>query len=420
MFVKNVKVSNFKSYERMDLDLGMFNVVVGANASGKSNFTSIFRFLRDLQNHGLDNAISMQGGVEHIRNVNLGVSKDLSANLHFGFDGSQNISARKKGKELISIAASDLEYEIDIEFYKKKMGYRIHEEKIAVKVDIMKVTKRNGKLIEQEKTGEGAITIANNRGKLELTQDPKELLRREEVFPPFLPERVPLAKESMLSVPIFPILSFFIGSYLSSIAIYDFDPKLSKKAVLVSGKTELESDGSNLAITLKSILDSKQKRQKFFNLVKDFLPFLESASIERLVDRTLLTCFRESYSGKKSLPASLISDGTINICALVTSLFFERKPFVIFEEPDRNIHPYLISKLVDTMKDVSERLKKQIIVTTHNPQVVKYAGFENLLLVSRDHKGFSIMTKPSEKRELRTFLENEIGIDEIFAQGLFE
>jgi len=52
-----------------------------------------------------------------------------------------------------------------------------------------------------------------------------------------------------------------------------------------------------------------------------------------------------------ALPAFLISDGTINIIALLVALYFEKKPLAIIEEPERNIHPYLISRVVDMMKD---------------------------------------------------------------------
>jgi len=67
------------------------------------------------------------------------------------------------------------------------------------------------------------------------------------------------------------------------------------------------------------------------------------------------------------------------------------------------------------MKDASQ--KKQIIVTTHNPEIVKYAGLDNILLVSRDKNGFSKISRPIDKEEIRTFLEH-IGIEELYVQNL--
>ncbi len=48
MNIKNIKVTNFKSFKELDVNLGNFNVLIGSNASGKSNFVQIFEFLRDI------------------------------------------------------------------------------------------------------------------------------------------------------------------------------------------------------------------------------------------------------------------------------------------------------------------------------------------------------------------------------------
>ncbi len=93
---------------------------------------------------------------------------------------------------------------------------------------------------------------------------------------------------------------------------------------------------------------------------------------------------------------------------------------IVIEEPERNIHPYLISKIVEMMVDVSERLNKQIIVTTHNPEVVRYTDIDNILLVYRNDKGFSQISRPAEKEEVKIFLENEMGIEELYVQNLLE
>ena len=69
MAIKKIKISNFKSFQNLEVEIGKFNLLIGANASGKSNFIQVFKFLRDIIQHGLDNAISLQGGVEYFRNV---------------------------------------------------------------------------------------------------------------------------------------------------------------------------------------------------------------------------------------------------------------------------------------------------------------------------------------------------------------
>ena len=212
------------------------------------------------------------------------------------------------------------------------------------------------------------------------------------------------------------LVNLKIKDFLEEISIYDFDPKFPKKASPITGKAELEEDGGNLSIILKNIIENKEKRRKLLNFVKDLLPFVENLNVEKFADKSLLFKLKESYFKNQYLPATLISDGTINITALIIALYFEGKPLAIIEEPERNIHPYLMSKVVDMMKDASQ--KKQIIVTTHNPEMVKHTDLKNILLVLRDKEGFSTISRPGDKDEVKTFLRNEIGIEELYVQDL--
>jgi len=219
----------------------------------------------------------------------------------------------------------------------------------------------------------------------------------------------------MLSFTSFlPALDF--STIISSTSIYDFNTKLPKQTAQITGKVDLEEDGSNLVIALKRILEDEGQRREFSNLLRDVLPFAESVDVQRLADRFLHLRLRERYSGDQYLPASLLSDGTIHVIALIVALFFSDKPLIVIEEPERNIHPYLLARVAELLKDASRN--KQIIVTMHNPEIVKNVALDDLLFVSRDREGFSAIRRPAENADVRVFLENEIGIDELFARNL--
>lgn len=425
MRIKNIKVSNFKTFEKINLDLRGFNVLIGANASGKSSFISILQFIEDIVKNGLDNAISMQGGVDYIKNINIGTSEKLSIELcieskdksiQLGFE-------REEYKKNIGLFVNEFMYAFGIEFYKNMKGYKVAEEKLVVNCDVVEFAKKEMK--NKRKIGEGKFIYDRDKGKIK-SDFIGNIIKKEDIIPSFLykddfiKEKLS-AKELFISThSFFPFFLFGIRDFFSDISIYDFDPKLSKKSTLITGKTELEPDGSNLAIVLKNVLANKKNKEKISNLIKDLLPFVEGVEVEKLADKSLLTSLKEIYSGNKSIPAFLISDGTINITALIIALYFEEKSLIVIEEPERNIHPHVISKIVEMMKDVSERLNKQIIVTTHNPEVVRYTDIENILLVHRNDKGFSQISRPSEKEEVKIFLENEMGIEELYVQNLLE
>lgn len=328
MAITKIKVSNFKSFDELEVDLRPLNVVVGGNASGKSNFLEIFRFLRDLNEHGVENAVSLQGGMEYLANVRIGTARPVVL----------EVSAGPEIRYKITLQASE-------------SGYEVSEEPIPIASGMVRVH-RGG-------------TMASVFG----------------------------------------------------ISLLDFDPKLPKRVAPRGGKAYLEPDGSNLAVVIKNLLQDPQKREVFLLLLRDLLPFVDDLKVESFLDRSLLILLKESF-GSVYLPAAFLSDGTIQIAALVLALYFEESEILVLEEPDRNIHPHLISRLASMMDDVSA--KKQVIATTHNPELVKQIMLENLLLVQRDRRGFSRIYRPAESAELKIFLENNLGVEDLYVQNLLD
>jgi predicted ATPase len=418
MAIKRIRVKNFKSFKDLEVELGKFNLLIGANASGKYNFIRIFEFLRDIVKHGLDNAISMQGGSEYLRNISIGPSEDFS--LEVVSDQEFRRAIKKKEKGSLGMITYETIYKFTINFNKTGSGFKIVEDKITQKCKFVRLEGQKEKIKEKEELGEGEILFSNVEGELKVDLKlPAELpITKDDIFPRILREEKMPPKTLLIESPLFPFIFPRSEAIFGSISIFDFDPKLPKKAVPITGKIELEENGENLAIVLKNILEDKEKERKLSNLVKDLLPFVNKLDIEKFADKSLLFKLEEVYAQKQYLPAPLISDGTINITALIIALYFEKKLLTIIEEPERNIHPSLISGVVQMLKEASQ--KKQIIVTTHNPEMVRHTDLESILLISRDKEGFSTISRPFEKEEVKTFLKNEIGIEELYVQNLLE
>jgi predicted ATPase len=408
MAIRRIQISNFKSFKQLDLELGPLNVLVGANASGKSNFTQIFKFVRDIVIAGLDNAISMQG-LEYLANIAGAGPKVISIAVTSDFTGGSFLAAKSVGAE-----TTELTSHFELRLGKNGAGYEVTKDEMTAGFNVVE--------------GPGAKTPTRKkaknpvRGTIEVNKDGQRMRQRVYVGRRKLPDR-DVNPYLFLPPGRHPSKALLIeGPYPqtlmpSAYAIYDFDPKLAKKAAVVMGKSELEENGENLSLVLKNIIEDPEKKRKFSNLIRDLLPFVEDLKTERFADRSLMFKLSESYHQDAPFPASFISDGTVNVSALLIALYFEKKDLIIIEEPERNIHPHLVSRLMEMMQDASRH--KQIIVTTHSPEIVKHAGIENLLLVSRDKDGFSVVTRPSEKEEVKVFLEHELGLDDIFVENLW-
>jgi len=200
--------------------------------------------------------------------------------------------------------------------------------------------------------------------------------------------------------------------------IFRTDARASQQTQTVRASATLTESASNLAPVLDRILSDGNSRKTFLNLVRYLLPFINDIGVQNLTAESSLLYVKEAFTDETHLYAGMMSEGTIAAIALVVALYFEANPLLIFEDPDRGLHPKLMSRMVEMMKEVSQ--DKQIIVTTHHPEMVRYAGVENLLLVSRDEDGFSQISRPADKTMVKRFLENDIGIDELYVDDLLE
>jgi len=412
--IKRLSVQNFKSFEKLDIDLGKFNVFIGSNASGKSNFIQIFKFINDIKNHGLLNAISLQGGPEYLMNMNISASKNLELSITSEAESGFVVSS-KRGP--IGIRNKESTYEFSLNFSGNKDDFKIVNDQLVQKCEFYTLVESKGQYKEDKLLGEGRIRIFRDgrRMRYRINKPSKLVLNREALIYRFAQKTKLPAKALFLQRPAVPFL-MKLRDLFPDFSIYDLDPKLPKKASPLTGKAELEEDGSNLALVLRNILKNDNSRKTFLNLIKDLLPFIEDLDVERFADKSFMFKLQEKYFKNQYLPASLISDGTINITGLIVAMYFNRRSFVIIEEPERNIHPYLIERATNMMKDASK--KRQILVTTHHPEIVRHTGHDDIFLVTRCEKGYSTVSKPANQKEVIAFLENEIGIDELFVQNL--
>ncbi len=418
MPIKRIHIENFKSFSEIDVELSRFSVVIGSNAAGKSNFISAFRFLRDIARHGLINAIAMQGGADYIRNTKIGSERDLVVQVIYAPDPARDFLDRTSRDGLVlEIRSCESSYEFALRFNATGDGFSIVRDRLIIGCEVTSCKNGQNRKDKNQLIGRGSVQVSSEKGEVRYLVDmpPGCPLTENDVIPLFfrgkrLPERT-LLLETFYGYPLPHFEKFF-----DRIAVYDIDPKLPKRGVVITGKRELDENAGNLALVVKTILEDPEKKRKFSNLLRDVLPFIEDFSVQKFMDVSLILTMRERYAKSRDLPASSLSDGTIAIFAMIIALYFEEKPFIIIEEPVSHIHPFLVARFMRMMKEASE--KKQVMITTHSTEVVKYAMLDDLLLISRDSEGFSIISRPGDKEEVRTFLANEIGIEELYVQNL--
>ena len=67
-FLRRVRIRNYKSIAFCDVTLEPLTILVGRNATGKSNFLDALGFLRDVVTKGVREAVKLHGGRDAVLN----------------------------------------------------------------------------------------------------------------------------------------------------------------------------------------------------------------------------------------------------------------------------------------------------------------------------------------------------------------
>lgn len=85
MIITNLTLKNWRNFREANVPLRERTYILGANASGKSNFLDVFRFLRDVsksQGGGLQKAIADRGGVQKLRCLHARTDPEVLIEVH--------------------------------------------------------------------------------------------------------------------------------------------------------------------------------------------------------------------------------------------------------------------------------------------------------------------------------------------------
>ncbi|MFM9948337.1 MAG: AAA family ATPase [Saprospiraceae bacterium] len=109
----------------------------------------------------------------------------------------------------------------------------------------------------------------------------------------------------------------------------------------------------------------------------------------------------------KWCPWTQLSDGTKRLIYIITEVTFANN-IILLEEPELGIHPHQLSKLMDFLEAAAEH--KQIILTTHSPQVLNVLpldGLDRIIVVRYDKENGTKMSHltEEEQQQARTYME---------------
>ncbi len=388
--LKELKLHNWKSFKQATLYIDPLTIIIGANASGKSNTLDALLFLqRVASGSGVFQAINGEGSLPPIR-------------------GGMEWVCRKPAKEFTltltlgsNIETLDYRYELNIQINGTKAEIS-REELILLKYRPRSKTPTETRLFytQPQEPNIPGIPVYFSTG-TQGSGKRSDMNRSHIVL--FQADTMNLRKEVQDGVK-------QVLTQLKQIFVFDPIPSHMRDYVPFSDK--LQPDGSNIAGVLAA-LESPHK-EKVEETLTSYLKELPERDIHRIWTEpvgkfqadAMLYC-EEGWSNATShlVDARGMSDGTLRYLAIVTAML-TRQPgsLLVIEEVDNGLHPSRAHVLVEMLRALGKSRGIDVIVTTHNPALLDAAGVRMVPFITIAHRndetGESLLTQLEDIQQL--------------------
>lgn len=332
--INKIIIENFKSIQKVAIELAPINVLIGANGAGKSNFIGFFRLLKNMYEQNLQTYVAEEAGADNILYFGRKESNFLAGRVEF--DRTNAYSFKLKPNQEDSLFFEDESAWFRAAGYKSFIGEQLatNNKESKLKEDFSRIAYYVKKYIEK-----------------------------------------------------FKIFHFHDTSKTAAI----------KRKSNLNDNLSLREDAGNLAAYLYLLQEKFPKDFKKIELVvRAVAPYFEGFHLQpdRLNEDFIRLEWKEKGSDKY-FNATHLSDGTLRFMALATLLLQPNAPqVIIIDEPELGLHPFAINKLASLIKKASAQT--QIILSTQSINLVDNFSAEDIITVDRKDKQSVFQRQSSE------------------------
>lgn len=332
MKFETLRLSNWKNFQDVEVQLQNRMFLVGPNASGKSNFLDAFRFLRDLASTGggFAEAIGRRGGVKTIR----------------------SLAARRYSDIAIEAEVS----ESDTVRWRFELSFNQNRQRLP--------------LVKRERIVRNGRTIIERPNE----EDEKDPARKTQTF----------LEQVIVNEPFRELVKFF-----SSIRYLHVVPQLIREPDRSIGLTNDPYGGDFLEQVAKTQVRTQRARlRRIQQALRIAVPQLEQIELDR--DNRGVPHLRGKYRHWRPQGAwqseEQFSDGTLRLMGLLWSTMETGGPLLL-EEPELSLHPEIVRVVPQLLARASRKTGRQILLSTHSSDLLRDDGIgvdEILLFLPKD------------------------------------
>jgi len=354
--IHQIKLKGFKSIKSLDLKMSPINILIGANGAGKTNFISLFTFLRSLSEGKLQTYTEKQGYANTFFHFGSKLTKKIIIDIDIGNNGyhaefihSENNDALVFDTEYCTVSTSKYQWAI------------------------------KGQL------GESGLLPGSESDSDYVRKYTREFLQKCRVY-----------------------------------HFHDTSPTAGfKQAQKLSSSAFLNSDASNLAPFLRFLRDRHPPSyQDIISAIQTVTPFFHDFYLEPRGEKgdesLLLRWTHRDHDAPFS--ANQLSDGTARFICMA-ALFLQPEAYrpsaIILDEPELGLHPAALIVLSEMIKTASK--KNQVICSTQSVAFANQFEPDDFIIVDQK-KGVSTFKRP-DKKFLEYWLE-DYGMGDIWTKNL--
>ncbi|OQY18776.1 MAG: ATPase [Desulfobacteraceae bacterium 4572_35.1] len=370
--IKELKLTNWKSFEEATLYIDPITIIIGTNASGKSNTLDALLFLNRVSSGiGISQAINgdvnlpaLRGGMEWVcrKPEKQFVLELLIGGIKENQDYRYELTVQVNGTkaEVFNEALTLLTYGPRRDQPKERSLFMTkHDEtnSLGIPTYFYTATKGPGKRIDLNRTH----VILSQTETLNLRKEIQEGAK-------------------------------YVLSKLEGIFVFDPIPSHMRDYSPLS--ETLLADSSNIAGILAGL--EKNRKKEVEETLTKYLKDLPERDIKRVWAESvgkfktdaMLYC-DEGWEGVSTheIDARGMSDGTLRYLAIVMALLTRNTgSLLVIEEVDNGLHPSRAHILVKMLKSLGKERNIDVIVTTHNPALLDAAGTRMVPFITVAHR----------------------------------
>ena len=398
--ITSIRLVNFKNFADETLRVGPFTVIVGANASGKSNIRDAFRFL-----HGIGRGYTLA---------------DIIGGK-YGPGGQREWEPiRGATDEIVRFEQLQFSLEVGLELN----GIELH---YSIVVGVLEAGDGSPRIeefwVRKEKFKSGEATVFKARtSNLQLdlrTPETPNLAYLLSLDRPALTQLSSLGQSVELSSNHY-ILEFL--SILANMRFLELSPDRMREPSF-PGANILGDSGENLPTVLEEVCADPKRREILVSWVHELTP-MDVTGFEFPRDPSGRIHLTLCEANGRKVSAYSASDGTLRFLAMLAVLIGTSSAgLYFFEEIDNGIHPVRLSLLMDLIERQTEKHGIQILTTTHAPTLLTVMNnntFENTSVVCRLEDTSDAIIRPVAELPNVRELRQDQGLGRLHESGWME